>query len=45
MKDYLPSLKEIVPNVIIILIGLTIWELVGSSITGALDKVKSKATA
>jgi hypothetical protein len=44
MKKYLPSLEEIIPNVIIIVIGLAVWQFVGTPIVNAINSAKSKVS-
>lgn len=39
MKKYLPSLDEIVPGVIIVIVGFVVWTLVGPSITKLVAKI------
>jgi hypothetical protein len=39
MKKYLPSLDELIPGVIIILIGFAVWNLVGPAITSVTSKL------
>ena len=43
MKKYLPSLDEIIPGAIVVVVGLLVWSLVGSTLTGWTDKLKPKA--
>lgn len=39
MKKYLPSLDEIVPGVIIVVLGFVIWNIVGPSLTKLTAKI------
>lgn len=43
MKKYLPSVDEIVPGVIIILIGFAVWNIVGPTVAKLTSKVKLPA--
>lgn len=43
MKKYLPSLDEIVPGVIILLIGLAVWQIVSPSVSKLTAKLTPKA--
>jgi len=42
MKKYLPSLDEIIPGVIVFVIGMVVWSLVSAPLLGAVSKLKSK---
>lgn len=42
MKKYLPSVDELVSGVIIVVVGLVVWNFVGTPILNAINKVKSK---
>lgn len=39
MKKYLPSLDEIVPGVIIIILGFVAWQIVGPTLTSLTNKL------
>ncbi len=43
MKKYLPSLDELIPGVIILIVGLAVWQLVSKPINDALAKLKPAA--
>lgn len=42
MKKYLPSLDELIPGVVIVVVGLLIYEFVGKSLVDTVNKVKAK---
>lgn len=45
MKKYLPSLDELIPGVIIIVVGFVVWNFVGTPIVNAIGKARAKVGA
>lgn len=44
MKKYLPSLEELASGVVIVIVGLVIWNFVSAPILSAINSVKAKAS-